>query len=240
MGESMSMAEQTDNALEPRNKKPKPPYAWIGGIPFRTKGDVRKYYSGVLNSYEDGYTLDGHDHVFISALLKRHRSYMEKVGEGIARFFITKHKTYGTKKVEFERVDGSIDDFSINYCLDAITDEQYSRINYLCAARTTVLPDIRAFRNASQMICAITGVKHPREDLHVDHAPPKVFSTIAAEFLETTGKKPADFEYTDDKAGLSVFSDQTVAIAFRLFHERNATLRMIYKPLNIGGGTWSK
>jgi hypothetical protein len=218
----------------------KPPYAVIGGVPFKNKSDVRKYYSGVLNSYEDGYTLDGHDHVFISALFKRHRSFMDKVGDGIARFFITRHKTHGTKKVEFERVDGSIDDFSINYCLDPITDDQYARINYLCAARTTVLPDIRAFRNASEMICAITGQKHDRDNLHVDHAPPKVFSTIAAEFLEINGKMPGDFDYSDDDAGLSVFADLRVADAFRDFHGRHAKLRMIYKPLNIGGGTWSK
>ena len=229
----MSVAEESI-------RKNKPPYAVIGGVPFRTKGDVRKYYSGVLNSYEPGHTLDGMDLVFVAALLKRHCSYAEKVGDGIERFFVTKHKTYGTKKIEFERIDGTIDDFSINYCLDPVTDEKYARMNFLGAARTTVLPDIRAFKNASGMICAVTGQKHDREDLHVDHAPPKVFSTIAAEFLEMTGKTPADFEYAEDRAGLAVFADQAVANAFRAFHEQHATLRVVHKSINISGGTWSK
>lgn len=222
------------------SKASKPPYAVIGGIPFRTKGDVRKYYSGVINSYEPGHTLDGMDLVFVAALLKRHRSCVEKIGAGIERFFVTKHKTYGTRKIEFERIDGTTDDFSINYCLDPVTDEEYARMNFLCAARTTVLPDIRAFKNASGMICAVTGEKHDREDLHVDHAPPKVFSTIAQEFLAAAGKTPGDYEYADDHAGLSVFVDQGVAASFRAFHAEHATLRVIHKSINLSGRTWGK
>lgn len=215
-------------------------YAVIGGIPFKNKTEVRKYYSGVLNSYEEGYILDGMDMLFVAGLLKRHRSYGEKVGEGISHFFVTKHKTYGTRKIEFERVDGTTDDFSINYCLDPVTDEEYARMNFLCAARTTVLPDVRAFKNASGMICAVTGEKHPRDNLHVNHAPPKVFSTIATDFLADLGKTPMDFEYADDSAGLAIFVDQAVADSFRAYHDKHATLRVVHKSINLSGGTWSR
>lgn len=234
----MSMAEQLDHGLEPKKSKKPRFFAVIGGIPFRTKADVRKYYSGVLNSYDDGHTLDGADFVFINSLLKRHRSYLEKLGVGIERFYITRHQTYFTKHLEFERVDGTTDNFSINYCLGNVSDEAYARTNFLCAARTTVLPDIRAFKNASGMVCAITGAQHEREDLHVDHAPPNVFSAIVADFLACRGKTPADYDYTDDSAGLSIFVDQAVADDFRTFHNERASLRVIHKSINLSGGTW--
>lgn len=216
----------------------KPPYAVIGGIPFKNKTAVRAHYSTVINAHDTGHTLDGSDLAFVADLLKRHRSYDQKAGVGIARFYTTRHKTYGTRKIEFERVDGTTDDFSINYCLDPVSDEQYADMNYRCAARTTVLPDIRAFKNASGLICEITGEKHARDDLHVDHAPPKVFSTIADEFLAAVGKSPSDFEYGDDAAGLAVFIDQPTADQFRAFHNERARLRVIHKSINLSGRTW--
>jgi hypothetical protein len=216
----------------------KPPYATIGGIAFKNKTEVRKHYSTVINAHERGHTLDGQDLAFVADLLKRHRSYGEKAGAGVARFYVTRHAVYGTKKIEFERVDGTIDDFSINYCLDPVSESEYARMNFLCAARTTVLPDIRAFKNSSGMICAVTSEKHSRDDLHVDHAPPNVFSAIASKFLASRGKQPLDFEYLDDSAGLAIFADTAVANDFRQHHAKQATLRVIHKSINLSGGTW--
>ena len=227
----------TDTAthLEPNRAKT---YATIGGIPFKNKTAVRAHYSKVINAYDSGHTLDGADLAFIADLIKRHKDYDAKAGVGIARFYTTRHKTYGTKKIEFERVDGTVDDFSINYCLDPVTAEQYAEINFRCAARTTVLSDIRAFKNSSGMICEITGEKHPRDDLHVDHAPPNVFHNIVQAFLADRGRTPLDYEYGDDITGLAVFVDRAVADDFRAFHNDCARLRVIHKSINLSGRTW--
>ena len=216
----------------------KPPYATIGGVPFKNKTAVRAHYSTVINAHPVGHTLDGGDLAFVADLIKRHRNYSSKSGVGVARFYITKHKTYGTKKIEFERVDGTVDDFSVNFCLDPVTPEQYARMNFLCATRSAILGDVRAFRDRNGLVCAIDGKAYPREDLHVDHAPPNVFSAIAAKYLEARGKVPSDFEYADDAAGLAIFADATVAGDFRGFHNERATLRVVHKSINLSGNTW--
>lgn len=235
----MSMAEQLTPELQPnRADMPAKIYATIGGIAFKNKTAVRAHYSQVINAYDSGHTLDGADLAFVADLLKRHRDYDQKFGAGITRFYTTRHKTYGTKKIEFERVDGSTDDFSINYCLDPVTPEEYAAMNFRCAARTTVLPDIRAFKNSSGMVCEITGIKHARDDLHVDHAPPNVFSSIVVSYLADRGTTPGDYQYNDDSAGLAVFADRSVGDDFRAYHNARARLRVIHKTINLSGRTW--
>lgn len=235
----MSMAEQFTPRLEPNRADMRAKvYATIGGVEFKNKTAVRAHYSQLINAYDSGHTLEGGDLFFVDDLLKRHRDYDQKFGAGIARFYIARHKTYGTKKVEFERVDGTTDDFSINYCLDPVTAEEYAAMNFRCAARTTVLPDIRAFKNVSGMICEITGVKHARDDLHVDHAPPHVFSSIVSAYLAERGKAPTDFEYQDDSSGLAIFADSSVGDDFRSYHNAQAQLRVIHKTINLSGRTW--
>lgn len=216
----------------------KAPYAVIGGTPFANKTAVRKHYSALINAFPVGHELQGANLAFTADLIKRHRDYEQKAGVGIVRFVIARHKMYGTKKIEFERIDGTVDDFSINFCLDPVTPEQYAAMNFRCAARNAVLPDIRDFKNRSGMVCAITGEKHAREDLHTDHAPPMVFSAIMQSFLGAASKAPTDYEYADDNAGLAVFADLDVAAGFRSFHAERAALRVIHKSINLSGGVW--
>lgn len=216
----------------------KAPYAVIGSVPFANKTAVRKHYSALINASPVGHELQGANLAFVADLIKRHRDYEQKAGAGIARFVVGKHKMYGSKKIDFERVDGTIDDFSINFCLDPVTSEQYAAMNFRCAARSAVLPDIREFKNRSGMVCATTGEKHSREDLHTDHAPPMVFSVIMQNFLEAAGKTPADYQYADDHAGLAVFADPNATDRFRAFHTKHATLRVIHKTINLSGGAW--
>lgn len=85
---------------------------------FQKAGDGTTFFSKILNSYSIGdrvSDLDGRD---LSALLKRHDEYSEKVGVGIDHYKVdAAPEPHSGQCFWIVRTDRSEIDFSFGYCL---------------------------------------------------------------------------------------------------------------------------
>ena len=83
---------------------------------FEKKGDAIRFFREMLNRYELGDKVSDVDARDLSALLKLHTEYPEKVGKGV-EYFKVDANLHGTKSFYIYRVDGSHDDFSYIHCI---------------------------------------------------------------------------------------------------------------------------
>lgn len=92
---------------------------------FRTQGDATAHFSGILRQYKPGDRVRQEHEPDLRALLKRHTEYAEKLGPGIAYFFVDQpgDREYKAKLRDpgqcfwVCRTDGTKDDFSIGNCI---------------------------------------------------------------------------------------------------------------------------
>lgn len=219
----------------------KPPRHRIGDRAFHTKAALREHIRGLLYSRDPGVPFPADDRAFLLALLQNHAEAESKVGCGVGDVFTRKHPAYGTTSFAFRRVDGSEDDFSVEWCLRKIDPEQAAAINVKRAAREAVAPSIRAFRDrqlSAAPFCAVTGERLARQTLHVDHAPPNTFAVILARYLD--GRPCSAIPTECDDLGRCVFADSYDADIFPIFHDGIADLRLVAASVNLAGGDWSR
>jgi Protein of unknown function (DUF3223) len=86
---------------------------------FKKAGDASAFFSTMLNRYSIGDRVSDTDAVDLTALLKRHDEFSEKVGPGIAYFEVAfPPDGYAGKCFWIVWVDGEKIDFSIKHCLE--------------------------------------------------------------------------------------------------------------------------
>jgi hypothetical protein len=83
---------------------------------FPRKQDAIDYFRSMLHGYKPNDRVSDQDARDLSALLKYHTEYMEKLGAGIDHFEVMWNK-YGTHCFQIVRVDGTRDDFSYQHCI---------------------------------------------------------------------------------------------------------------------------
>jgi hypothetical protein len=83
---------------------------------FPRKQDAREFFRSMLHKYKAGDRIDTEDARDLSALLKHHTEYEEKLGVGIDHFSVMWNR-YGTQSFQIIRLDGSRDDFSYDHCI---------------------------------------------------------------------------------------------------------------------------
>ena len=236
----MSLQSALDLAAKGASRKGRPPIVVAGAV-FKTQSELREYVGTLLHKSPVGTSYDKADTAFLLALLARHHEADEKVGVGISKFFTRKHAVYGSVGFAFERVDGSIDDFGIQYCLKTHSAAEVAEHSYRRAARYSVLSSIRSFRDKALRDapqCAITGEPLRRDFCHVDHAPPNTFSSIAGAFLAYRKMSPIDFAYRCDDLGRCLFVNEYDQADFAIFHDELAVLRILAPSVNLNGGSW--
>ena len=85
---------------------------------FQKAGDGTAFFSEMLNRYDIGSRVSETDGLDLSALLKRHDQYSEKVGVGIDHYKVdSAPEPYEGRCFWVVRVDGSSEDFSFGHCL---------------------------------------------------------------------------------------------------------------------------
>jgi hypothetical protein len=95
---------------------------------FRTQGEATAFFSAILQQYKPGDRVREEHEPDLRALLKRHTEYQEKLGSGIAYFFVdvpgdpeAKAKLRNPGQCFWVcRRDGTKDDFSIKNCVTQI------------------------------------------------------------------------------------------------------------------------
>lgn len=172
------------------------------------------------------------DVAFAAWLLDRHPSKTEKVGPGIARFYIAPDG-YGFRNNCFwiERTDGTCVRFSYPCCLAGKSSSHKSRV--LLALRAEIQEQIVSFRkeNAAIKTCAISGKPLGLEPTHVDHAPPRTFKQISEEFLLEYGS-PVETIAVADSVPMRL-ADRELAAAWHWWHNERATLRLVLASKNL-------
>jgi hypothetical protein len=83
---------------------------------FPRKQDAVAYFRTMLHRYRPNDRVSDEDARDLSALLKHHTEYQEKVGVGIDYFEVMWNQ-YGTNSFQIVRTDGSRDDFSFGHCI---------------------------------------------------------------------------------------------------------------------------
>lgn len=213
----------------------------VAGHQFKTQAALRGHVREILYRHPIGAPIPEPDREFLAAFLNRHHEADEKVGPGIARFYTRKHAVYGTIGFAFDRIDGTTDDFSIEYCLKTLPPDVVAARSYRRATRFAVLDTVRSFRDQALRAggaCPLTGIELTRANAHVDHAPPLIFLDIQDAYLREFDAAPADFKYACDNEGRCIFADIYHQENFIVFHNERATLRLISAQANLSGGVW--
>jgi hypothetical protein len=207
---------------------------------FATKQEAIAHFKAMLGRYAPGETVSADDAAELEALLSRHPEASEKAGSGITGFGV-RAALYGTTCFEVRRTDGSTTDFSY---LTAVNGKPSPLQEMLQAMRAAVQDDIRSAKRDhfarnqdadGTVVCAITKRRVTFEQANADHAPPKSFALLAKLFLSARSivpsfehvTKPRDNQYQPELA------DPALAEAWRAFHHREASLRIVAAEANL-------
>ncbi|GIL15364.1 MAG: hypothetical protein BroJett039_05370 [Chloroflexota bacterium] len=205
---------------------------------FKTKKDVEKRASSILNSYELGQDLNSDDLEFVLALLEYHPDSMKKKGVGVQSIKVIPHEEFGRKNQSFAvvRIDGSETDFSYGKCIRPPKPLQV----FKHACRRAVEVQIVAFKknqfkqyvNSQGLIrCSISNELVDYENCDVDHQAPKTFDWLVETFVReySISVEAVEIGGFEDGEVTRIFIDQDLASRWKEFHAKNAMLRIVSK-----------
>jgi hypothetical protein len=204
----------------------------LGLVSFPTKTAATAHFSKMLRANQAGDVISGDDAAHLQALLDRHPDRDEKIGCGVAEFFVMRHAQYNDIGFGVRRVDGSVVDFSFLECLRRTPH----RSKVLLAMRRAVADDIIAFRravfsSATVVPCALTGADVTPSTSHVDHVAP-TFLEIAEAWR--AGRPWESIAVEDDPGGIGdLLADEADRESFRSYHQRVAVLRVVTAHANL-------
>lgn len=207
----------------------------IGDLSFARKGDAAEHFRTILYRHDADVALSEPDATYVYWLLERHPEAAAKIGAGVKEFS-TRKAVYNTRCFEIRRIDGTTTDFSVRPCLDGKAPSAFAET--LRALRTEVLEDIKQmkwqfFRTSTQpegkVACALTGRLLSLEEAMIDHAPPKTFKALVAQFLEENRIVPSEALLTPAKDNQYTphLSDRDLAEKWRDFYCANAAIRIV-------------
>lgn len=206
----------------------------VGGLTFTTKEALAAHVQAILRSYSAGARVNDEDAAFLADLLLRHPSADEKIGVGIAAFYVM-NVAYGSKGFILERLDGTRTDWSYRQCIRPFT--YASKVKH--ALRVAVADQVLAAKRITfpdhevVTTCPITGQAMTYHDAHVDHIPPDTFAALVERFLDTYQVILDDVVILPAPSGISwVLADDWAAV-WSAFHQQHARLRVISAHANM-------
>ena len=217
---------------------------------WNTQKAATDYFRMLRDRYPDGVPIeDANDHSDLGALVERfdaaHGDSETKAGSGIDHFEVRTNIGAGgaTRGFWVIRLDGSETDFSFIWAIRG--EPKPLSQEFADACRAAVLSDIRRAKRAffdehadelGFVECENSGDLLTFDEAHVDHANP-TFSALVIAFREERGwhsevpegtlSDAADGQFT------TIFARESVVMAFRIAHYRNAKLRIISGPQNL-------
>lgn len=192
----------------------------------------------MLNSYLFDSPVSDQDATILIDLIRYHPEADEKIGCGIKGFKVVREKTYGHKRFEIIRTDGTTSDFSYVKCCSGSpeTHRQLVIKAMRCEVRDQITDFFReTFSACDSLICPLNGSVVTQKNYHVDHAPPNTFQRMATDFL--AGENVDAMVITDgDSHGNFAdrfFKDRTIAISWQNYHRSHARLRIVSSIGNL-------
>jgi Protein of unknown function (DUF3223) len=175
------------------------------------------------------------EHVFLMKLLANHAQAEEKVGCGVARFYLGRspHEQYDQPCFWFERTDGSLGYFSYLAALRGTSSSKYE--DFVKALRASVFNQTKAFERASSAThCAISGDTLTGREVHVDHVIP--FSFLVKEFLRLTCIDVSKLNIIVAHGFPYWIEDEETRLLWQDFHQEQAQLQLVTAEANMSKG----
>lgn len=198
-----------------------PPYE-LGGTNFRTKGDAVEYVRDVLRGSALYAAVDD---PLIYALLDRHPERERKLDGGVERIEVRPNE-WGDRCFTIVRPSGEAVAFSFRECFKPSTDVQ----NAKAALRVEITDQVKAFRDGSELVCALTGVAltltpGSPQSAEVDHVPPATFDALAEEWAVMVGGWSAVKHHAVSQRRYLVLDEQRAS--WQEFHRERVVLRLL-------------
>ena len=194
----------------------------IGNNSFKAQYEIK-------NFIKELFTINGYGkanpttHSFLLELIKRHPDYETKLGVGINYFTICNNPYSRNKSfhLTFTRIDGSIDDISINLCIKGkkLTNKQQT----LNAMRHSIRKEIREFKMNTEQRCSLCGIIGV--DFDCDHYGIE-FKDISESFI---GKYDVCNSFASDEC-FTCFEDIEYKNKWIDYHNERAKLQLLCIP----------
>jgi hypothetical protein len=196
----------------------------VAGQAFRTQRELQEHVRRILYACPLGGCLAEPELAFMSAFFARHERADQKIGPGIASIEVVPD-SFGGRRFQITRVDGTSTDISIEKCLRQSSPE--ARFRDTC--RRAVAEQIIAFKVAQR-----PGLGASRE-LHVDHIPPLTFKRLVSAFIAARQIDVRSVTYVDDGDNYEGqrFADRSLERDWQEYHQRRAQLRVISAQQNL-------
>lgn len=196
----------------------------FGNETFNSKGALFKYCAAVRKKYKVGQTIsDPKDIAFLESLIAQHPHSTEKIGVGIARFYVDYARPPYERSTCFwlQRVDGEPTEFSAKDCVIEI-----GQLNKR-SLREEIKPQLMGFRSLRLANCTdsflsdYSGNNFPIKEAHVDHYP-DTFDSIVKKFFQKEGIdiKNTMLTRSVDASSVPVWQDPELIKRFLVFHAR--------------------
>jgi len=214
----------------------------IAGVRFPKKGDAMAWCKELLNSRAYGERFEGADHEKLLGLIELHPEREEKIGCGVAFFFVDKSPGYSTRCFWIRREDGSSVDFSYKHCIDQegrSADQEFS-----AACREAVQQMIEIAKtdheraNGGFFICERTGKKVAREKIEADHQP--TFAELVRWFIKQEKVDlldPSIYEPRSPGSPDPTRLNPVLRAKFQEFHREHGEIRLVAGVVNRGNAS---
>jgi len=209
----------------------------VGDKTFSSREKAKAVCRRIIQSYRNGETVKGDDDLFLRDLVDLHPDASQKIGGGIDHFTVANNPVWHKyKHFVIIRENGTSTDFSFTSCIDGSS----RRRDILGALRGAVSDQIIEFKRKQFSLvgtakCPITGAVLTPHNCHVDHKQPNTFLSLVTRWIAAEAIQLGDIRISDsvDNQFVSVMADPAQNDSWRLFHRRNAVLRIISPKANL-------
>lgn len=214
----------------------------LGRFTFKSKTAAKDALRSIRDAVEDRQLILDDDAVdLLLGVVAAHPQASQKVGVGIAGFFVARSPDYSTRCFYLRRVDGSETDFSWNEAMSPTSP--ITRLRMAC--RNATMDQKLEFKDREwpvgdrgERICPITSKEFTRETAHVDHQPPQTFMKIVDDWLTAEGLEIVDvpIDHMGDLRSVDTFANARQAESWSEFHRMHAVLRLVSAEGNLRQG----
>lgn len=204
----------------------------LPSIHFLTQTKAKDYFKNMLNRYFDGQQIKQDDHILLYELLLMHPDAIDKIGNGVKRFFRAKSPDHPTSCFHLEREDGSKTDFSYIECISSAKPslEQY----FYRACRQSITELLTVEKNSlfdqGNVRCCKTNESVTKENSEYRHTRPKFLEIVRDFKVEINIPISKDMFFEDSDLQYSTrFADKRIELQFIEFHQKVANLDIFKK-----------
>jgi hypothetical protein len=211
----------------------------LGRFTYPSKGAAIEALRAIRDAFPDRVPILDDDAVdLLIGVVAAHPQAAEKVGTGIAGFFVAKSPDFPSRCFYLKRIDGNETEFSWN---EAISPTQpIVRLRMACRnaiedQKTTFKDRDWPRRENGTKVCPITMERFDRADAHVDHQPPKTLARLVDDWLAAEGVSVSDviIDHTGDLRSVDTVADECRRDSWRAFHKAHAKLRVVSAAGNL-------